>query len=82
MCVESLKQELATYEREKQRLVAEGEGKYALVQGDVVVGIWDTYTDALKEGYERFGLKPFLVKQIQGIDRVYFFTRDLTPCPS
>jgi hypothetical protein len=74
--------ELATYEREKSRLVAESEGKYALIRGDVVVSVWDTYEDALKAGYSQFGLEPFLVKRIQGIDQIYFFTRDFTVCPS
>jgi len=74
--------ELATYEREKSRLVAESEGKFALIRGDVVVSVWDTYEDALQAGYTQFGLEPFLVKQIQGIDQIHFFTRDLTGCPS
>ena len=43
-------------------MVSEGEGKFALIQGDTVAGIWDTYEDAIKEGYQQFGLtKPFLV---------------------
>ena len=63
-------------------LVVESEGKYALIQGDSVAGIWDTYEDALKAGYAQFGLKPFLVKQIQGIERVHFFTRNFVACPS
>ena len=74
MCVQSLQTELATYEREKPRLVAESEGKYALIQGDSVAGIWDTYEDTLKEGYQKFGLTPFLVKQVRGIDQVCHFT--------
>jgi hypothetical protein len=82
MCIQSLKQEIATYEREKTRLLSEGEGKFALVQGDTVAGTWDTYEDALKEGYRQFKLTPFLLKQIQRMDQVYFFTRDLAPCPS
>ena len=75
-------QELATYERQKARLVAESEGKYVLIHGDVIAGVWDTYEDALKAGYGQFGLQQFLVKQIQGIDQVHFFSRDLSPCRS
>ena len=74
--------ELETYEREKSRLVAESEGKYALIRGDVVVSVWDTYEDALKAGYGKFGLELFLVRRIQGIDQIHFFTRDFTGCPS
>jgi hypothetical protein len=77
-----LKTEIETYNREKDRLVAESAGKFALVHGNDVVGVWDTYEDALKEGYERFLLEPFLVKQIRGIEQVQFFTRDLILCQS
>ena len=74
---ERLKTELETYEREKAKLVAESEGKYALIHGNEVAGVWDTYLDALKAGYEKYSLNPFLVKQIESVDRVYFFTRDI-----
>jgi hypothetical protein len=76
-----LKTELETYEREKPRLAAESEGKFVLIQGSEIAGIWDTYLDALSAGYANFKLTPFLVKQIEGIERVHFFTRDLV-CPS
>ena len=83
MCnLERLKTELETYEREKSKLVMESEGKYVLIHGNQIAGIWDTYQDALSAGYSAFGLEPFLVKQIRGIEQVQFFTRDLAPCPS
>ncbi len=77
-----LKTELETYEREKDRLVSENEGHFVVISDTRVVGIWDTYEDALKAGYKEFGLKPFLVKQILGIDKIHSFTRDLVPCQS
>jgi hypothetical protein len=77
-----LKVELETYEREKPRLVAEHAGKYALIHGSDVSGVWDTYENALQAGYSQSGLDPFLVKQIQDADRVYFFTWDIALCPS
>jgi hypothetical protein len=72
-----LKTEIETYCREKERLVAESAGKYVLIHGKGVIGTWDSYEDALKEGYKQFGLKPFLVKQIEAIEQVHFFTREL-----
>jgi hypothetical protein len=77
-----LQKEIETYEKEKDRLIAEGEGRFVVISNDNIVGIWDTYEDALKAGYKEFGLKPFLVKQILRIDKVHFFTRDLSLCPS
>jgi hypothetical protein len=82
MSTHLLEKELAAYEKEKSRLVSESAGKFALIHGDCVAGVWDTYEDALKAGYGQFKLEPFLVKQIQGIDRVHFFTRDLVTCRS
>lgn len=57
--------ELATFERELPRLLAEGEeGRWALVHGDTVASVWDTCPDAVQAGDERFGLVPFLVQQV------------------
>ena len=77
---ERLKTELETFERHKHQLIAEHEGKYVLIHGNEVAGVWDTYADALKAGYDRFGLEPFLVKQISGIEKVQIFTRDVFTC--
>lgn len=79
---EMFKKELAAYERERERLIGTEEGKYALIHGDSIAGVWSSYEDALKEGYQRFGLSPFFVKQIQRVERVCFFTRDIATCQS
>ncbi len=76
-----LEQEFATY---KQRLpeLGEQQGKFALIHGDVLSGVYGTYDDALNSGYEKFGLKPFLVKQIQVVEQVQLITRLIVPeCP-
>jgi hypothetical protein len=73
--------ELETYNRERTRLAAESEGKYVLIHGSEVAGVWDTYEDALKAGYQQFKLEPFLVKQIQSVDQVFYFARDIALCP-
>jgi hypothetical protein len=57
------------------------EGKFVLIKGDDVVGVWETYADALKEGYQKFQLEPFMVKRIEAVERVQRFTRGLTGCP-
>ena len=78
---EVLREELATYERRKAELL-KNEGKFVLIHASEV-DVWDTYEDALKAGYEKYGLKkPFLVKQIQAIERLQCFTRDIGPCQS
>lgn len=57
--------ELATFQRELPRLLAEGEeNRWALIQGGTAAGVWDTFADAVQAGDERFGLTPFLVEQV------------------
>ena len=73
-----LEKELATYHREMPTLIAHA-GKYVLIHEDQLAGIWETYQDALQEGYRIFQLKPFLVKQIQVVEFVHYATRDVTP---
>ncbi len=83
MAAEKLQAENEIYEREKaQLLAAEGAGKFVLIGGGAVQGAWEAYEDALKAGYERFGLEAdFLVKKIESpVDGILFFSRDLHPC--
>ena len=77
---ENLKAEREIFEKEKARLLADGSGgKFVLIGQGSVVGVWDTYEDALTAGYGKFGLNTrFMVKKIEGIERVQFFTRDIS----
>lgn len=70
----ALEKELETYRNKLPELKAE-EGKFVLIKGDEVAGIYVAYEDALKEGYRRFGLEPFLVKQIQLNEQAQLITR-------
>ncbi len=76
----ALEKELQTYKTKLPELLAnEGEGKYALIHGDDLVDVFGTYEDAIREGYAKFNLTPFLVKQIQTMEHVQFVSR-LLPC--
>lgn len=74
----ALERELETYKRKLPEL-KEHEGKYALVHGDAFVDVYGTYEDAIKEGYKKFKLEPFLVKKIEGQEQVHTITRLLYP---
>jgi len=78
-----LSEELRIYEQRKDQLIADGHtGKFAVVGAGDVLGVWETYEDALQAGYAKLGLtKPFLVKKIQGIEVLQFFTREIQ-CPA
>lgn len=72
----ALEKELETYKSKLPELKQQ-EGKFVLIHDADVIDTFSSYDDALKEGYKRFGLKPFLVKQIHAIEPTYFFTRPI-----
>lgn len=74
-----IQKSLETYEQNRQTLMSRGIGRYVLISGERIVGDWETYEDALKAGYDEFGIDgEFLVKKIQGpVDGIQFFTRDI-----
>ena len=64
----ALAKDLAKYEELKPSLVEKAEGKYVLIHDGKEIGVFDTCTEALKTGYERFGNVPFFVKQIMAVE--------------
>lgn len=70
----SPQQELETFERLKDQLLRD-EGKFAVISGKELLGVYATYDDALQIGYERYNLTPFLVKKISVVEPLNFFTR-------
>ena len=75
--VEMLKKELETYIAKKNELIGKSKGKFALVKDDHIIDVFDTKTDAIRQGYERFGNVPFLVKQIVEVEAPQNFTSNL-----
>lgn len=71
-----LARELETYQKLLPSLMSE-EGKYALVFGDELLGVFADYEEALKAGYARAKLTPFLVKKISGAESIAYFTREI-----
>lgn len=80
MDMQLLEKELETYNKNLSSLLA-NEGKFVVIHGENIDGIYESYSDALKIGYEKFGLDPFLVKKISAIEQISYFTRDyFKPC--
>ncbi len=77
----NLNTELNTYKDALPTLLGQI-GKYVVIKGQEIVGIYDSYEDALKFGYGKFNLDPFLVKRIAPSEQVSFFTRDFRACPA
>lgn len=74
----SLEKELETY---KQRFseMKEHEGKFVLIHGDEVVDFFAAYEDAIKAGYQRFNMDPFLVRQVNAVEQILHVTRAVLP---
>src|SRR5262245_38110663 len=75
--------EWGAYLRELPRLLAEGqEGKWLLLKGDTIAGLFGTDVEAVKAGYERFLLQPFLVQQVREREPLIRLSWRCWPCQS
>ncbi len=75
----ALEAELKVYKDSLEDLLSD-EGKYVLIHQQDVLGVFDTYSDAIRAGYEKCKLEPFLVKKIRAVDQIQYFTRELDTC--
>lgn len=77
----ALEREWKTFLNEMPHLLHEGQrGKYVLIQGETVHGVWDTLDEALAAGYDRFGVAPFLAQEIDDNPKPRYFSRNVTRC--
>src|SRR4051794_30704066 len=69
------------FRRELPRLLAEGhEGEFALLKGEEVVGLYPTRDNALRAGYHKFLLEPFLVHAIRTEEPLLRLSPYCWPC--
>jgi hypothetical protein len=59
-----IEREIATFQRDFQKIMKH-EGEFVLIHGDLVVSYHPTYGQAASEGYKRFRLDNFLVRQVR-----------------
>jgi hypothetical protein len=71
-----LEKETETFNKMLPQLLKD-EGKFALIFGETLIGVFGTYEDALKGGYEKAKLQPFLVKRIAETENISYFSRDI-----
>lgn len=74
----ALEKEMETYHLKLPELKAE-EGKFVVIHGEEVAGTYTSAEDAIKAGYERYKLEPFLVKQIKAVELAQFISRFVDP---
>ena len=72
--------ELQTYEQLLPSLLSSDDGKYVVIKGQELCGVFASYEVALTWAYEHFGLAPFFVKQISAELSIAHFSRDFGLC--
>ena len=62
---DELSEELAFYSEKKVELLKTYEGKYALIKGRALLGVFDSASAAYEEGVKRLGNVPMLIVRVQ-----------------
>jgi len=60
-----LVEEYEFYRNNRNELISKHNGKFALIKGRELVGVFDTDQDAYKAGLLRFGNVPFMIVRVQ-----------------
>ena len=66
--------ELRYFDEQRLQLLKDAAGKFALVKGKALIGVFDSENAAIRYGYETLGNVPFLVKRITEADIPLNFT--------
>ena len=69
--------ELATWAEHRDRLLCEAEGRWVLIHGSEVVGVYDGQMEAIAEGRRRFGMVPILVREIVQVEERATFSANI-----
>lgn len=67
-----LAQELETWAARKAELLETARGKFVVIYGADVVGIFESDPEAITFAYRHLGRRPFLIRQIQEHDEHHF----------
>jgi hypothetical protein len=73
----ALELELEKFRRLLPDLLVRDEGKFALIIGNDLIGTYQSRSDALREGYQRATVGPFLVQIISRDEPILRFSRDV-----
>ena len=62
--VPSLSKEIAAYEGVRDELETDHLGRWVIVYGEALVGLYDTFEEAAAYAVERFGRGPYLIREV------------------
>ena len=68
----AIAEEIAAYRNHLPQLLREQAGRFVLIKGADILGTFSDRSAALREGYARFGVVPFLVRQIADPEPVVY----------
>lgn len=68
---EPLSAELKTFRAKRETLLKKHAGEFVLIKGRQVVGFFSSTEKAFVAATKRFGLGPFLIRQVTEEDRVF-----------
>jgi len=74
---EELKKDFEFYKNQNENWHQENRGKFVLIKNQKIVGIYDSYIDALQEGIKKFGEEKFLIQEVGTEDNVNYNTFSL-----
>ena len=67
-----LEQEVRTWLAHRDELVRQAPGKFVVIKGTTIFGIFDDETEAYAQAYRHLGRVPFLLRPIQEEEEVYY----------
>lgn len=72
-----LERELGTFARLLPVLLDAAEGRWVLIKGNQLLGLFASQNEAINAGYAQLGNQPFLTRQLREAQMVAIFSRDL-----
>lgn len=72
--IPELETEWNYFNEHRAEFVEQAPGKFALIKGTSLIGMFDSEVSAIRNGYEKLGNVPFLVKQVTEVDIPLTFT--------
>jgi len=74
MNIPELETEWRYFNEHRAELLQQAAGKFALIKGDSLIGMFDSEASAIRTGYQKLGNVPFLVKEVTEVDIPLTFT--------
>jgi hypothetical protein len=59
-----LENEIAFFEKNMEKWLSQYEGKFVLIKGEELTGVYDTNEEALTVAASRYGLSPCLIRRV------------------